>query len=163
MNLEDLIVSTISGAKPVMFLALCVIVLFVIVASLMEVQCRCSGYRSGNVPAPNREEQDQRKDTGGICLDEWRKAHAPQAGPDRRPWFFKTVMGRGLVCLLTKVIPIFLPVVWFSLVVMGMLPNPLALFFVFSTDPQPSSLNLANGWACFGTRILIAAALQRRM
>lgn len=88
------------------------------------------------------------------------KAHAPQAGPDRRPWFFKTVMGRGLVCLLTKVIPIFLPVVWFSLVVMGMLPNPLALFFVFSTDPQPSSLNLANGWACFGTRILIAAALQ---
>lgn len=69
-------------------------------------------------------------------------------------------MGRGLVCLLTKVIPIFLPVVWFSLVVIGMLPNPLALFFVFSTDPQPSSLNLANGWACFGTRILIAAALQ---
>ena len=99
MNLEDLIVSTISDAKPVMFLALCVIVLFVIVTSLMEVQCRCSGYRSGNVPAPNREEQDQRKDTGGICLDEWRKAHAPQAGPDRRPWFFKTVMGRGLVCL----------------------------------------------------------------
>lgn len=58
----------------------------------------------------------------------------------------QTVMGRGLVCLLTKVIPILLPVVWFSLVVMGMLPNPLALFD-FSTDPQPSLLNPANG--CF--------------
>lgn len=58
----------------------------------------------------------------------------------------KTVMGRGLVCLLTKVIPILLPVVWLSLVVIGMLPNPLALFD-FSTDPQPSLLNPANG--CF--------------
>lgn len=73
-------------------------------------------------------------------------ARAPKSIPDRRPWFFKTVMGRGLVCLLTKVIPILLPVVWFSLVVMGMLPNPLALFD-FSTDPQPSLLNPANG--CF--------------
>ncbi len=87
------------------------------------------------------------EDTGGIDLDEWRKAHAPQAGTDRRPWFFKTVMGRGLVCLLTKIIPILLPVVWLSLVVMGMLPNPLALFDFFSTDPQPSLSNPANG--CF--------------
>lgn len=87
------------------------------------------------------------EDTGGIDLDEWRKAHAPQAGTDRRPWFFKTVMGRRLVCLLTKIIPILLPVVWLSLVVMGMLPNPLALFDFFPTDPQPSSLNPANG--CF--------------
>lgn len=36
MNLEDLIVSTISDAKPMMILALCTIVLFVIVASLIE-------------------------------------------------------------------------------------------------------------------------------
>ena len=84
---------------------------------------------------------------GGFDLDEWSKAHAPESVPDRRPWFFKTVMGRGLVCLLTKVIPILLPVVWLSLVVMGMLPNPLALFDFFSTDPQPSLLNPANG--CF--------------
>lgn len=84
---------------------------------------------------------------GGFDLDERRKARAPKSIPDRRPWFFKTVMGRGLVCLLTKVIPILLPVVWFSLVVMGMLPNPLALFDFFSTDPQPSLLNPANG--CF--------------
>ncbi|MGR4831578.1 hypothetical protein [Bifidobacterium adolescentis] len=92
MNLEDLIVSTISDAKPMIILALCVIVLFVIVASLVEVRCRYSGHRSGNVPVPNREEQDQ----GGIDLDEWSKAHTPESVPDRRPWFFKTVMGRGL-------------------------------------------------------------------
>lgn len=36
MNLEDSIVSTISDAKPMMILALCTIVLFVIVASLIE-------------------------------------------------------------------------------------------------------------------------------
>lgn len=30
---------------------------------------------------------------GGFDLDEWRKAHAPESVPDRRPWFFKTVMG----------------------------------------------------------------------
>lgn len=143
MNLEDLIVSTISDAKPMIILALCGIVLFVIVASLVEVRCRYSGHRSGNVPVPNREEQDQ----GGFDLDEWSKAHAPESVPDRRPWFFKTVMGRGLVCLLTKVIPTLLPVVWLSLVVMGMLPNPLALFDFSSTDPQPSLLNPANG--CF--------------
>lgn len=142
MNLEDLIVSTISDAKPMIILALCGIVLFVIVASLVEVRCRYSGHRSGNVPVPNREEQDQ----GGFDLDEWSKAHAPESVPDRRPWFFKTVMGRGLVCLLTKIIPTLLPVVWLSLVVIGMLPNPLALFD-FSTDPQPSLLNPANG--CF--------------
>lgn len=38
MNLEDLIVSTISDAKPMMILALCTIVLFVIVASLIEAR-----------------------------------------------------------------------------------------------------------------------------
>lgn len=37
MNLEDLIVSTISDAKPIMIAGFCVIVLFVIVASLIEV------------------------------------------------------------------------------------------------------------------------------
>lgn len=36
MNLEDSIVSTISDARPMMILALCTIVLFVIVASLIE-------------------------------------------------------------------------------------------------------------------------------
>lgn len=36
MTVEDLIVSTISDAKPMMILALCTIVLFVIVASLIE-------------------------------------------------------------------------------------------------------------------------------
>lgn len=155
MNLEDLIVSTISDAKPMIILALCVIVLFVIVASLVEVRCRYSGHRSGNVPVPNREEQDQ----GGIDLDEWSKAHTPESVPDRRPWFFKTVMGRGLVCLLTKVIPILLPVVWLSLVVMGMLPNPLALFF-FSADPQ--RMNVAapsNGWFWLLLTMFIVAVL----
>lgn len=38
------------------------------------------------------------------------------------------------------------PVVWFSLVVMGMLPNPLALFF-FSPDPQRMNVvSPSNGW-----------------
>ena len=98
-------------------------------------------------PVEKSEAVEQAVDNaGGFDLDEWRKAHAPESVPDRRPWFFKTVMGRGLVCLLTKVIPILLPVVWLSLVVIGMLPNPLALFD-FSTDPQPSLLNPANG--CF--------------
>lgn len=98
-------------------------------------------------PVEKSEAVEQAVDNaGGFDLDEWRKAHAPESVPDRRPWFFKTVMGRGLVCLLTKVIPILLPVVWLSLVVIGMLPNPLALFD-FSTDPQPSLLNPADG--CF--------------
>ena len=128
-----------------------------------EVRGRYPTFRSRGIPAVSREERGcgtGRRQCRRFDLDERRKTRAPESIPDRRPWFFKTVMGRGLVCLLTKVIPILLPVVWFSLVVIGMLPNPLALFFVFSTDPQPSSLNLANGWACFGTRILIAAALQ---
>ena len=172
MNLEDSIVSTISDAKPMMILALCTIVLFVIVASLIEAWlAKARKAKSEADTLPSGPEASQRSvekseaveqavdNAGGFDLDERRKARAPKSIPDRRPWFFKTVMGRGLVCLLTKVIPILLPVVWFSLVVMGMLPNPLALFD-FSTDPQPSSLNLANGWACFGTRILIAAALQ---
>ena len=98
-------------------------------------------------PVEKSEAVEQAVDNaGGFDLDERRKARAPKSIPDRRPWFFKTVMGRGLVCLLTKVIPILLPVVWLSLVVIGMLPNPLALFD-FSTDPQPSLLNPANG--CF--------------
>ena len=159
MNLEDLIVSTISDAKPMMILALCTIVLFVIVASLIEawlakarkakseVDTLPSGPEASQRSVEKSEAVEQAVDNaGGFDLDERRKARAPKSIPDRRPWFFKTVMGRGLVCLLTKVIPILLPVVWFSLVVMGMLPNPLALFD-FSTDPQPSLLNPANG--CF--------------
>lgn len=159
MTVEDLIVSTISDAKPMMILALCTIVLFVIVASLIEAwlakarkakseaDTLPSGPEASQRPVEKSEAVEQAVDNaGGFDLDEWRKAHAPESVPDRRPWFFKTVMGRGLVCLLTKVIPILLPVVWLSLVVIGMLPNPLALFD-FSTDPQPSLLNPANG--CF--------------
>lgn len=142
-----------------MILALCTIVLFVIVASLIEawlakarkakseVDTLPSGPEASQRSVEKSEAVEQAVDNaGGFDLDERRKARAPKSIPDRRPWFFKTVMGRGLVCLLTKVIPILLPVVWFSLVVMGMLPNPLALFD-FSTDPQPSLLNPANG--CF--------------
>lgn len=162
MNLEDSIVSTISDAKPMMILSLCTIVLFVIVASLIEawlakarkakseVDTLPSGPEASQRSVEKSEAVEQAVDNaGGFDLDERRKARAPKSIPDRRPWFFKTVMGRGLVCLLTKVIPILLPVVWFSLVVMGMLPNPLALFD-FSTDPQPSLLNPANGcfWSC---------------
>ena len=148
MNLEDSIVSTISDAKPMMILALCTIVLFVIVASLIEAWlAKARKAKSEADTLPSGPEASQRSvekseaveqavdNAGGFDLDERRKARAPKSIPDRRPWFFKTVMGRGLVCLLTKVIPILLPVVWFSLVVMGMLPNPLALFF-FSPDPQ---------------------------
>lgn len=140
MNLEDSIVSTISDAKPMMILALCTIVLFVIVASLIEawlakarkakseVDTLPSGPEASQRSVEKSEAVEQAVDNaGGFDLDERRKARAPESIPDRRPWFFKTVMGRGLVCLLTKVIPILLPVVWFSLVVMGMLPNPLAL------------------------------------
>lgn len=142
-----------------MILALCTIVLFVIVASLIEAWlAKARKAKSEADTLPSGPEASQRSvekseaveqavdNAGGFDLDERRKARAPKSIPDRRPWFFKTVMGRGLVCLLTKVIPILLPVVWFSLVVMGMLPNPLALFF-FSPDPQPSLLNPANG--CF--------------
>lgn len=131
-----------------MILALCTIVLFVIVASLIEawlakarkakseVDTLPSGPEASQRSVEKSEAVEQAVDNaGGFDLDERRKARAPKSIPDRRPWFFKTVMGRGLVCLLTKVIPILLPVVWFSLVVMGMLPNPLALFD-FSTDPS---------------------------
>lgn len=140
MNLEDSIVSTISDAKPMMILALCTIVLFVIVASLIEawlakarkakseVDTLPSGPEASQRSVEKSEAVEQAVDNaGGFDLDERRKARAPKSIPDRRPWFFKTVMGRGLVCLLTKVIPILLPVVWFSLVVMGILHGPAAV------------------------------------
>lgn len=156
-----------------MILALCTIVLFVIVASLIEAwlakarkakseaDTLSSGPEASQRSVEKSEAVEQAVDNaGGFDLDEWRKARAPESVPDRRPWFFKTVMGRGLVCLLTKVIPILLPVVWFSLVVMGMLPNPLALFF-FSPDPQPSLLNPANGWFWLLLTMFIVAVLHR--
>lgn len=47
-------------------------------------------------PVEKSEAVEQAVDNaGGFDLDEWRKAHAPESVPDRRPWFFKTVMGRG--------------------------------------------------------------------
>lgn len=111
-----------------MILALCTIVLFVIVASLIEawlakarkakseVDTLPSGPEASQRSVEKSEAVEQAVDNaGGFDLDERRKARAPKSIPDRRPWFFKTVMGRGLVCLLTKVIPILLPVVWFSL------------------------------------------------
>lgn len=112
-------------------------------------------------PVEKSEAVEQAVDNaGGFDLDERRKAHAPKSIPDRRPWFFKTVMGRGLVCLLTKVIPILLPVVWFSLVVMGMLPNPLALFF-FSPDPQRMNVvSPSNGWFWLLLTMFIVAVLH---
>ena len=76
-----------------------------------EVRGRYPAFRPRGIPAVSREERG--------CGTGRRQCR--RIRPRR---FFKTVMGRGLVCLLTKVIPIFLPVVWFSLVVMGMLPNP---------------------------------------
>lgn len=91
-------------------------------------------------PVEKSEAVEQAVDNaGGFDLDEWRKAHAPESVPDRRPWFFKTVMGRGLVCLLTSEH-------FYQLVV------PCAGMALIIAGP--------NGWACFGTRILIAAALQ---
>lgn len=67
MNLEDLIVSTISDAKPMMILALCTIVLFVIVASLIEAwlaKARKAKSEAdtlpsgpGGIPAVSREER----------------------------------------------------------------------------------------------------------
>ena len=113
-----------------MILALCTIVLFVIVASLIEawlakarkakseVDTLPSGPEASQRSVEKSEAVEQAVDNaGGFDLDERRKARAPKSIPDRRPWF-----------------------------VMGMLPNPLALFD-FSTDPQPSLLNPANG--CF--------------
>lgn len=102
-----------------MILALCTIVLFVIVASLIEawlakarkakseVDTLPSGPEASQRSVEKSEAVEQAVDNaGGFDLDERRKARAPKSIPDRRPWFFKTVMGRGLVCLLTKVIPI---------------------------------------------------------
>lgn len=173
MNLEDSIVSTISDAKPMMILALCTIVLFVIVASLIEAWlAKARKAKSEADTLPSGPEASQRSvekseaveqavdNAGGFDLDERRKARAPKSIPDRRPWFFKTVMGRGLVCLLTKVIPILLPVVWFSLVVMGMLPNPLALFF-FSPDPQRMNVvSPSDGWFWLLLTMFIVAVLH---
>lgn len=173
MTVEDLIVSTISDAKPMMILALCTIVLFVIVASLIEAWlAKARKAKSEADTLPSGPEASQRSvekseaveqavdNAGGFDLDERRKARAPKSIPDRRPWFFKTVMGRGLVCLLTKVIPILLPVVWFSLVVMGMLPNPLALFF-FSPDPQRMNVvSPSNGWFWLLLTMFIVAVLH---
>ena len=156
-----------------MILALCTIVLFVIVASLIEAWlAKARKAKSEADTLPSGPEASQRSvekseaveqavdNAGGFDPDERRKARAPKSIPDRRPWFFKTVMGRGLVCLLTKVIPILLPVVWFSLVVMGMLPNPLALFF-FSPDPQRMNVvSPSNGWFWLLLTMFIVAVLH---
>ena len=104
MNLEDLIVSTISDAKPMMILALCTIVLFVIVASLIEAWlAKARKAKSEADTLPSGPEASQRSvekseaveqavdNAGGFDLDERRKARAPK------------------LCLLTKVIPILLP------------------------------------------------------
>ena len=155
MNLEDLIVSTISDAKPMMILALCTIVLFVIVASLIEAWlAKARKAKSEADTLPSGPEASQRSvekseaveqavdNAGGFDLDERRKARAPK------------------LCLLTKVIPILLPVVWFSLVVMGMLPNPLALFF-FSPDPQRMNVvSPSNGWFWLLLTMFIVAVLH---
>ena len=49
---------------------------------------------------------------------------------------------------------------WFSLVVMGMLPNPLALFF-FSPDPQRMNVvSPSNGWFWLLLTMFIVAVLH---
>lgn len=83
MNLEDFIVSTISDAKPMIILALCVIVLFVIVASLIEVwlaearkaeseaDTLPSGPEASHRPVEKSEAVEQAVDNaGGFDLDE---------------------------------------------------------------------------------------------
>ena len=92
-----------------MILALCTIVLFVIVASLIEawlakarkakseVDTLPSGPEASQRSVEKSEAVEQAVDNaGGFDLDERRKARAPKSIPDRRPWFFKTVMGAGL-------------------------------------------------------------------
>lgn len=108
MTVEDLIVSTISDAKPMMILALCTIVLFVIVASLIEAWlAKARKAKSEADTLPSGPEASQRSvekseaveqavdNAGGFDLDERRPA-PPESVPDRRPWFFKTVMGRDM-------------------------------------------------------------------
>lgn len=87
MNLEDLIVSTISDTKPMMILALCTIVLFVIVASLIEAWlAKARKAKSETDTLPSGPEASQRSvekseaveqavdNAGGFDLDERRPA-----------------------------------------------------------------------------------------
>ena len=87
MNLADLIVSTISDAKPMMILALCTIVLFVIVASLIEAWlAKARKAKSEADTLPSGPEASQRSvekseaveqavdNAGGFDLDERRPA-----------------------------------------------------------------------------------------
>lgn len=104
-------------------------------------------------PVEKSEAVEQAVDNaGGFDLDEWRKAHAPESVPDRRPWFFKTVMGRGLVCLLTKVIPIlpangcfWLLLVMFIVVVLhDSLPALLRRLGWMMDEPKTASASLTS-------------------
>lgn len=100
MNLEDSIVSTISDAKPMMILALCTIVLFVIVASLIEAwlaKARKAKSEADTLPS------------------------GPEASQRPGEHFYQLVV----------------PCAGMALIIAG-----------------------PNGWTCFRTRILIAAALQ---
>ena len=146
MNLEDSIVSTISDAKPMMILALCTIVLFVIVASLIEawlakarkakseVDTLPSGPEASQRSVEKSEAVEQAVDNaGGFDLDERRKARAPKSIPDRRPWYEHVTSLRPGEHFYQLVVPC----AGMALIIAG-----------------------PNGWACFGTRILIAAALQ---
>ena len=60
MNLEDSIASTISDAKPMMILALCTIVLFVIVASLEAWLAKARKAKSEADTLPSGPEASQR-------------------------------------------------------------------------------------------------------
>lgn len=146
-----------------MILALCTIVLFVIVASLIEAWlAKARKAKSEADTLPSGPEASQRSVEKSEAVEPGRrqcrrirprrKKEGPRAeiDPGPRPW----------LCLLTKVIPILLPVVWFSLVVMGMLPNPLALFF-FSPDPQRMNVvSPSNGWFWLLLTMFIVAVLH---
>lgn len=89
MNLEDLIVSTISDAKPMMILALCTIVLFVIVASLIEAwlakarkaksEADNPAFRSRGIPAVSRDAR--RRDGAGMGA---RRDRLPERQSERK-------------------------------------------------------------------------------
>lgn len=61
-------------------------------------------------PVEKSEAVEQAVDNaGGFDLDEWRKAHAPESVPDRRPWFFNGCFWLLLVMFIVVVLHDSLP------------------------------------------------------
>ena len=159
MTVEDLIVSTISDAKPMMVLGLCSIVLFTVVATLVwmwwsDARTRSAGSETSRQTMERSGNMEQAiGDAGGLDLNEWEREHAPAPEPDRRPAFFKSIWGRGLVFALTRAVPVCIPLAWICLINSPSNPSPL--------DPAGPTFRFLTGLFVVAVSILFFGGALR--